>query len=195
MRLEIWGKTSRLYSVFSIWCISHQKKMKRIQPLAVWQPLIANFIRSYGRVQQEFGGPKGHTCDLMALDSNAMTGQDGSLASHLTPHPSPQSCDVNFFAQDLSSGAPFLAYPYVFPPLSLMVTVLHFLRSHGRSCTVIALNVYPRKYWWPLIQSCAIKSCRLAVKGEAGALMLSSKQGWIPHPGIPGDLTAFGVLY
>ena len=25
------------------------------------------------RVQQEFGGPKGHTCDLMALDSNAVT--------------------------------------------------------------------------------------------------------------------------
>ena len=40
-----------------------------------------------------------------------------------------------------------------------------FLRPHGPSCTVIALDVYPKRYWWPLIQSCASKSCRLAVKG------------------------------
>ena len=37
------------------------------------------------RVQQEFGGPKGHTCDLMALDSNAMTDQDGSCYPILRP--------------------------------------------------------------------------------------------------------------
>ena len=147
------------------------------------------------RVQQEFGGPKGHTCDLMALDSNAKTDPDGSLLPHFTPHPSPQSCGVNFFTQDLSSGAPFLEYPYVFPPLSPMGLVLRFLRSHGRPCTVIALDVYPKRCWWPLIQSCASKSCRLAGKGEAGALLLPSKQGWIPHPGIPGDLWAFGVRY
>ena len=73
-----------------------------------------------------------------------------------------------------------------FPPVSLVGPVLRFLRSHGRSCTVMALNVYPKRYWWPLIQSCASKSCRLAVKGEAGRLLLPSKQGWIPHPGIPG---------
>ena len=69
-----------------------------------------------------------------------------------------------------------------------MGPVLRFLRSHGRSCSVIAFDVYPKRYWWPLLQSCASKSCRLAVKGEAGALLLPSKQGWIPHPGIPGLL-------
>ena len=40
---------------------------------------------------QDFGGPKGHTCDLMALDSNVMTDHDGSFLLHFTPHPSPQS--------------------------------------------------------------------------------------------------------
>ena len=139
--------------------------------------------------------PKSHTCDLMALDSNAMTDQDGSLLPHFTPHPSLQSFGVNFFAQDLSSGAPFLEYPYVFPPHSLMGPVLRFLRSHGRSRMVIALDVYPKKYWWPLIQSCGSKSCRLAIKGEAWALLLPSKPGFIPHPGIPRDLWAFGVRY
>ena len=128
--------------------------------------------RLWHRVQKEFGGPKGHTCDLMALDSNSMTYQDGSPLPHFTPHPSPQSCGVNFFAQDLSSGVPFLGYPYIFPPPSLMGPVLLFLKFHGRSCMVIALDVYPRKYWWPLIKSCARKSCRLAVKGEVGALLL-----------------------
>ena len=34
--------------------------------------------RLWQRVQKKFGGPKGHTCDLMALDSNSMTDQDGS---------------------------------------------------------------------------------------------------------------------
>ena len=56
--------------------------------------------RLWHRVQKEFGSPKGHTCDLMALDSNSMTYQDGSPLPHFTPHPSPQSCGVNFFAQD-----------------------------------------------------------------------------------------------
>ena len=40
------------------------------------------------RAQQEFGGLKGHTCNLMALDSNTMTDQDGLLLPHFTPHPS-----------------------------------------------------------------------------------------------------------
>lgn len=141
--------------------------------------------KSWQRVQQEFGGSKGHTFDLMALDSDALTHQDGSLLPHFTPQPSPQSCGVNFFAQDLSSGAPFLEYPYVLPPLSLMGPVLRFLRSHGRSCTIIALNVYPKKYWLPLIQSYASKPRRLAVKREVGALLLPSRQGWFPPPRDP----------
>ena len=37
------------------------------------------------RVQQEFSGRKGHTCDLMALDSNAMTNQQGVPLLH-SPH-------------------------------------------------------------------------------------------------------------
>ena len=147
------------------------------------------------KIQQEFGGPKGHTCDLMALDSNAMTDQDGSPLPHFTPRPSPQSSGVNLFAQDLSSGAPFLDYPYVFPPLSLMGSVLRFLKFHRRSCTIITLDVYPKKYWWPLVRNNARKSRKLAVKGKVGALLSPSKQGWIPHPGIPGDLWAFSVHF
>ena len=42
----------------------------------------------WGRVQRKFGGSQGHTCDAMALDSNAMADQEGVLLSHFTPHTS-----------------------------------------------------------------------------------------------------------
>ena len=45
----------------------------------------------WAKVQEEFGGQRGHACDLMALDSNVMTDRDGSPLPHFTPHPSPQS--------------------------------------------------------------------------------------------------------
>ena len=88
-------------------------------------------------VEQEFGGPTGHTCDLMALDSNAMKAKFGKSLPHFTPCQSP---------------APFLERPYVFPPSILVSEVLCFLKSFRRSCSVLVLDVYPRKYWWPLIQ-------------------------------------------
>ena len=147
------------------------------------------------RAQQEFGGLKGHTCNLMALDSNTMTDQDGFLLPHFTPHPSHPVVSISL-RKIYQVGPRFWSVPTFFRlslSLSLMDPVLHFLRSHGQLCRVIALDVYPKKYWWPLIQSCASKSCRLAVKGEARALLLPSKQGCIPHPGIPGDLWAFGA--
>lgn len=38
-------------------------------------------------VEQTFGGTSGHSFDLMALDSNAVIGQSGSLLPHFTPFP------------------------------------------------------------------------------------------------------------
>ena len=75
--------------------------------------------RLWGRVQSEFGGPGGHTCDLMALDSNVMKGFDGRSLPHFTPRSSPESSGVNVLAQNLSGEVAFLDSPYVFPPLAL----------------------------------------------------------------------------
>ena len=36
-------------------------------------------------VQRQFGGPEGHTCNLMALDSNAMKNEYGHSRTHFTP--------------------------------------------------------------------------------------------------------------
>ena len=48
-------------------------------------------------VQDRFGGVSGHSCDFMALDSNAMTDGHGNVLPHFTPGPSPKSSGTNFF--------------------------------------------------------------------------------------------------
>ena len=78
-------------------------------------------------IQKEFGGPGGHTCDLMALDSNAMKDKSGNSLPHFTPDPSPGSSGVNLFAQDLTRQGPAMLRPYVFPPLILVGPVLRVL--------------------------------------------------------------------
>ena len=53
-------------------------------------------------IQKEFGGPGGHTFDLMALDSNAMKDKSGNRLPHFTPGISLGSSGVNLLAQDLT---------------------------------------------------------------------------------------------
>ena len=149
----------------------------------------------WATVKRHFGGLQGHTIDLMALDSNCMLDLQGRPLPHYTPGPSPDTSGVNLFAQDLSSHDAVLARPYVFPPVVLVGPVLRFLRRHNRPCTFLALHVYPRRYWWPLLQQSAYKSQRLDVRGSTQALLTPSKNGWIPHPGLPGDLWAFALGY
>ena len=131
----------------------------------------------------------------MALDSNAMTDQEGALLPHFTPHPSSQFCGVNIFAEDLSSGAPYWKHPYFFYPLTLVGPILHFLKVHWRPGTFVVLDVYSKKYWWCMIQSCASKSHRLTIKWEVGALLLPFKKGWTPHQWIPGTFGLFWYTF
>ena len=55
----------------------------------------------WNEVQLRFGGGQGHSCDLMALNSNAMSDRLKRPLPHFTPYPSTGSIDVNLFAQDL----------------------------------------------------------------------------------------------
>jgi len=48
-------------------------------------------------VQGEFAGREGHSCDLMALDSNAMRDVHGNPLLYFTPIPAPGSSGVNLF--------------------------------------------------------------------------------------------------
>ena len=129
---------------------------------------------------------------LMALDSNAMKDKLGKSLPHFTTCQTPASSGVNLFAQDLSRHEPFLERPYVFPPSLLVGPVLCFLKSFRRSCLVLVLDVYPRKYRWPLIQCWSTRSLKLACQGDSQALLITSKTGWINHSNIPGDLDLLG---
>ena len=146
-------------------------------------------------VQREFGGREGNSCDLMALDSNAMRDVHGNPLPHFTPIPSPGSSGVNLFTQDLLSHGALMTRPYVYPPIALTGPVLKFLQSYRQSCTVVVLDRFPKKYWWPILVRKALKSKRLAVQGDSNALLVPSRKGWVPHKGIPGDLWAFAVCF
>ena len=128
-------------------------------------------------VQKEFGGREGHTCDLMALDSNSMTDAHGYSLPHFTPITSPGSSGVNLFTQDLASLGALMARPYVFPPMALTGPVLKFLQSFKQSCTVVVLDVFPKKYWWSLLINKAVKSRCLAVRGDGKLSWSRPKRG------------------
>lgn len=120
----------------------------------------------WSMVQRLFGGDDGHSCDLMALDSNAMKTKQGKPLPHFTPYPSPGSAGVNVFSQNLYEHADILVRPYVFPPLVLVGPLLRFLEGYRQSCTIIVLDTYPRMYWWPLLHRRSRKSAKKKKKRE-----------------------------
>lgn len=150
---------------------------------------------TWDTVERLFGSPEGHTFDLMALDSNVMKDRRGKPLPHFTPFPSPESSGVNVFAQDLRQHTDVLQRAYVFPPLVLVGPLLRFLERFRQSCTVVILDTYPKKYWWPVLRHRSCQSFKLASEGDTTALLMPSKHGWVAHPGLPGDLWAFRVVF
>ena len=141
---------------------------------------------TWQRVEQESGFSSGRTFDLMALDSKVMKDRFGNSLPHFTLSPFPGSSGVNLFVQDLTQLGSRMHLPYVFPPSFLVGSFLRFLKQMEQSCAVVVLDVYPRKYWWPLLQYSARKALKMAAR-------VPSRQGWVPHSGIPGDLCVFSV--
>lgn len=131
----------------------------------------------------------------MSLDSNVMKDKMGNSLPHFTPVPSPESSGVNLFAQDLAQHCAMMSRPYVFPPSILVGPVLRFLRSYRKSFTLVVMDTYPRKYWWPIIVGKAVKARKLASMGDTDALLVPSKHGRMSHKGISGDLWAFAVRF
>ena len=71
-------------------------------------------LRAWLVVDQVCGGTKGHTVDLMALDSNAMPNRSGQPLPHFTPYPTPESKGVDMFSQSIGSEE----VCYVSPPIA-----------------------------------------------------------------------------
>ena len=152
--------------------------------------------RIWSIVQQVFGGPKGHTCDLMALDSNAQCDFNGNTLPYIAPVATSHAMGVNVFAQDISpaKGSVF-ENCYAFPPFSIIGPVLKFLREQQARCTIIVPDRFPRPNWWPILQLECSSRQRLAVKGEEDVLRRPNKQGCVDYGPIPWDLWAFRVCF
>ena len=137
-----------------------------------------------------------HTCDLMALQSNAMRDSSYHRLPFFSPWPSPAALGVNLFAQDLSRyPSAIMQRPYVFPPLLLVGQVLRFLQHYSQSYTILVLDVYPRRYWWPLLIQRASQSLKLADHSHPHALLRPSQHGLLPHSDLKGDLWAFSIKF
>ena len=99
------------------------------------------------RLQDAFGGPDGHSVDLMALPSNVMRSSSGAMLPFFSPHATPGCSCVNLFSQSPDIHPPRLfSCPYVFPPICLIPNVLRFMSSFAISFTVVVPDVLPHRF-------------------------------------------------
>ena len=146
------------------------------------------------RLQDAFGGPDGHSVDLMALPSNVMRSPSGAMLPFFSPHPTPGCPGVNLFSQSPDIHPPCLfSYPYVFPPICLIPNVLRFMSSFAISFIVVVPDVLPRRFWWALLPHCPSSSLLLAREGQVGVLHPPSKNGYKDSWPLPWDLWAFRI--
>lgn len=133
--------------------------------------------KAWGLVDRLFGGVYGHSIDLMALDSNAVVGRDGTPLPHFSPSPNAQG--VNLFAQDLGKVRN-ATNPFVFPPFGLIGAVLHFLYPFRIPFTIIVPEIYPRPLWWPELMARSANRVVIGVKADLNVLLSPTKHGFAP---------------
>lgn len=151
-------------------------------------------VGCWNRVQDAFGGPIGHSVDLMALPSNVMRSSTGVTLPFFSPHPTPGCSGVNLFSQSPDIHPPLLfSNPYIFPPICLIPNVLRFLSSFRVSFTIVVPDVRPRRFWWALLPHYPPSSLLLAREGEVGILHPPSKSGYQDFWPLPWDLWAFRI--
>jgi hypothetical protein len=114
-----------------------------------------------------------HTLDLMSLDSNAQKDSDGKALRHFFPWPTANSAGVNLFAQTLQVDD----NAYVFPPIPMLGPVLRFLLSSPCRLTIVIPDIFPRRFWWPMVRGHAVDSVRLGLKTQTDSLLFPTRAG------------------
>ena len=127
-------------------------------------------VKPWNLVDSTFGP---HTIDLTALPSNVKSDHSGRPLKFFSPFPCVQAQGTNVFSQVLSSSE----NAFVFPPFTLIGPLFKFLASQPCSFTMIAPDVSPRKYWWPLLQHQATAAFKLGQKGDNSILLFPAKSG------------------
>ena len=80
------------------------------------------------------------------------------------------------------------------PPTFLVGPILKVLKERKQSSTLMAIDAYPRQYWWPLLQQCAQDAYKVASKGDITALLYPSKAGWHAQILLEGINSSFGAI-
>lgn len=126
-------------------------------------------------VQRSYGP---HTLDLFALTSNVQCDQHGNPLRFFAPFPNPGCSGVNVFAQTISPSE----NAYAFPPFVLLGPLLKFLSPVPCSLTIIAPDLRPRQYWWPILRNKASSYFKVGSKGQTDILLF-------PDPHLHGSFT------
>ena len=145
-------------------------------------------------VQSLYGGPKGHSVDLMARASNVQTDLSGKPLPFFSESPLVNALGVNVFAHSPNLYGPkVFSNPYVFPPICLIPKVFKYLNSLRLPYTLVVPDVIPRRFWWPLLLSACSSSSLLTSKGASGVLLTPSKDGILGDRPIPWALWVFRI--
>ena len=123
----------------------------------------------------------------MSLDSNVQTDHDGKPLPHFSPWPTPNSAGVNVFAQTLQPSE----NAYAFPPLPMIGPLLRFLLPFPSRYTLVVPDVFPRQFWWSIIQGNAIDRVCLGSKTQSGILLFPTRTGEFESRPLSWDLWAF----
>ena len=138
-------------------------------------------VGCWKRLQDAFGGPNGHSFDLMALPSNVMRSSSGAMLPFFSPHPTPSCSGVNVFSQSPDIHPPLLfSNPYVF----------RFMSPFPVSFTIV---FPPRRFWSALLPHCPSSSLLLAREGQVGVLHPPFNSGYQNSWPLPWDLWAFRI--
>ena len=125
--------------------------------------------------------------DLMSLDSNVQFDEKGVPLRHFTPFYTPMSSGINVFAQVISRDE----NAYVFPPFVMMGPLLKFLLQARINVTIIAPQLSPIPYWWPILKGASSASLPLGSKGERGVILFPSPHVCFATRPLQWDLFAF----
>ena len=123
----------------------------------------------------------------MSLDSNVQFDEKGVPLRHFTPFYTPMSSGINVFAQVISRDE----NAYVFPPFVMMGPLLKFLLQARIPVTIIAPQLSPTPYWWPILKGASSVSLLLGSKGEGGVIPFPSPHVCFATRPLQWDLFAF----
>ena len=137
-------------------------------------------------VQQSYGP---HTLDLFALASNVQCDLHGKPLRFFAPFPNPGCSGVNVFSQLISPSE----NAYAFPPFVLMGPLLKFLSPVPCPLTIIAPDLQPRQYWWPILKHKASSLFKIGLKGQPDILLFPdpSQHGAFASRPLQWDLWVF----